>query len=351
MSRLLLPAFVLSVAASSPVFAQQWAEKMFNKLEHNFGTVARGSDTVYRFEVTNLYKQDMHITGVRSSCGCTTPSIENPDIKSHEKAYIVARFNTSSHLGRKGATLTVSFGAPHPAEVQVRVHGYIRGDVQIDPGLVQLGTVDEGTSKEQIVRVNYQGQQAWQITDVTNDNDYFEVEVKSANRHYGRVDYDLLVRLKDDVPPGYIKDQIMLVTNDPNTESRRIPLVIEGRVVPEISVTPSSVYLGELKMGESVTKKLVVRGKTPFRIIGIDCGGNQCFSFKKDDTAKTIHLVEVTFQPQKALGKMQQSITIRTEGSKTSTASCLISANVLPGQQQTTTAFRGVEKLADAVID
>ena len=49
---------------------------MFSVTDHNFGTVARGADTVFKFEVTNPYKQDMILTGVRSSCGCTSPTLE-----------------------------------------------------------------------------------------------------------------------------------------------------------------------------------------------------------------------------------------------------------------------------------
>src|SRR5262245_45815601 len=77
---------VMLLASTAGVSAQEWAEKMFNKTDHDFGTVARGADTVYRFEITNIYKQDMHVTGVRSSCGCTSPTVENPIVKTHEKA-------------------------------------------------------------------------------------------------------------------------------------------------------------------------------------------------------------------------------------------------------------------------
>ncbi len=342
MLRPLVSASVLAVLLSAPALGQQWAEKMFNKREHGFGTVARGSDTVYRFEVTNLYKEDIEITNVRSSCGCTQPSIENPVIKTYQKGYVVARFNTSgTHLGNKGATVTVSLRSSkgHRAEVQVRVHGYIRSDLVFEPGAVRLGTVDEGTTKEQLVRVNYLGGQSWRINDVTNDNDYFEVELREAGRGGGRVAYDLLVRLKDTVPAGYLKDQITLVTNDRFGQKQRVPLSVEGRIIPEISVTPESLFLGQMTAGQPVTKKLVVRGKTPFRIVSIDCGGDQCFSFKKSDEMKVLHLVEVTYTPQTAIGKMQQKVTIRTEGARNSTASCLVSADVIG--DATTTGYRG----------
>ena len=55
--------------------AQEWAQKMFSVTSHNFGTVAKGSKAEYRFTFRNLYKEDVHVSGVRTSCGCTTPTV------------------------------------------------------------------------------------------------------------------------------------------------------------------------------------------------------------------------------------------------------------------------------------
>ena len=295
-----------------PASAQEWAEKMFNKVEHDFGTVARGADTVYKFEVTNLYKQTMKITRVRSSCGCTSPTVENGTIKTYEKAYIVAKFNTRTFTGRHGATLTISFAPPYSAEVQVRVHGNIRRDVVFSPGAIAFSNVDEGEIREQAVTVSYAGRANWSIVDVTNDNDHFEVELSEISRSTGKASYRLLVRLKDDVPTGYFKDQLTVVTNDQRAESQRIPLYVEGRIVPEISVTPKKLVLGDVVAGESITRKIVVRGKKPFRIVEVNCG-DDCFSFKTKDQSNVLHLVEITYVPRANSGEVMVPVQITTD--------------------------------------
>ena len=305
----------LAVAAQfalAPVFAQEWAEKMFNKLEHDFGAVARGAETVYRFEITNIYKQPMNIVGVMSSCGCTSPTIENKTINTYEKAYLVAKFNTHTFVGLHGATLTVTFGPPYPAEVQVRVHGNIRGDVVFTPGAIEFGKVDEGEVREQQINVSYAGRADWRIMDVTNDNDYFEVELEEAPRTYGKVAYNLVVRLKDNVPVGFIKDQLTVVTNDRRADSQRIPLFVAAQIVPEISVTPETLVLGNVRPGEPVTKKVVVRGKKPFRILDVNCGDN-CFTFHTDQESKPLHLVEITYRPGDQPGPVKVPVTITTD--------------------------------------
>ncbi|MCG8451405.1 MAG: DUF1573 domain-containing protein [Pirellulales bacterium] len=337
MMRLLIVSLIFWTSfLADQLAAQDWAEKMFSKREHNFGTVARGADTVYRFEITNLYKQPMHITGVRSSCGCTTPTIENSTIKTHEKAYVVAKFNTRTFTGFHGATLTVSFGPPYRAEVQVRVHGNIRGDVVFSPGAVQFGNVDEGVPSNRTLTVTYAGRQNWRIVDVTNDNDHFEVELKELSRGAGKVSYNLLVRLKDNVPAGYVKDQLTVVTNDSRRESQRIPLFVEGRVVPEISITPENLVLGDVAPGSTLTRKVVVRGKNPFRIVDVNCG-DDCFTFNTGNDSKTLHLVEVIFRPDAKPGTVRVPVRILTDRGGSRGATLTVSANVLQPTRPSTT--------------
>ena len=73
-------------ARCGPRSAQEWATKMFSVTSHNFGTVAKGSKTEYRFVFRNIYKEDLHVVGVRTSCGCTSPEVTKRDLKTHETA-------------------------------------------------------------------------------------------------------------------------------------------------------------------------------------------------------------------------------------------------------------------------
>lgn len=345
MLRTLIAAIVAAQFVAAPAFAQEWAEKMFNKLEHDFGTVARGSDTVYRFEITNIYKQPMKILGVRSSCGCTSPSIENNTINTYEKAYLVAKFNThTTFVGLHGATLTVTFGAPFPAEVQVRVHGNIRGDVVFTPGAIEFGKVDQGEVREQRINVSYAGRADWKIVDITNDNDYFEVEMDEGPRTPGRVNYNLLVRLKENVPVGFIKDQLTVVTNDLRADSQRIPLFVGGHIVPEISVTPETLVLGNVKAGEPVTKKVVVRGKKPFKILDVNCGDN-CFTFNTDQESKALHLVEITYRPGDQPGPVKVPVTITTDRPNRKAALTVSAEVIAPAGPPATQAEAGKQSV------
>ena len=129
-----------------------------------------GADTVFRFPVQNRYKQDIEIVNVRSSCGCTAPTIENKLLKTGDVGYIVATFNTRTFTGRHGATLTVEVkwndnGILRRGETQLRVDGTILDDVVFNPGAVKFENVDQGAKAEQRVTVS-SGRPNWKITDV-----------------------------------------------------------------------------------------------------------------------------------------------------------------------------------------
>ena len=160
------------------------------------------------------------------------------------------------------------------------------------------------------MRVTYAGRSDWKITDVRGASDALEVELTQTQRYSGRVAYDLLVRLKDSAAAGYFNEQLVLVTND--EQNPRIPIHVDGRIVPQISVAPESLLFGDVTHGEQVSKKIMVRGKKPFKIVSIKCDDDS-FEFKTDDQSSDRHIVEVVFNAKKDPGKVKETIHIATD--------------------------------------
>jgi len=313
------------VVAAEVAQAQDWAQKMFSVTSHNFGTVARGSKTEFRFTFRNLYKEDVHVVGVRTSCGCTSPEVTKRDLKTHETGDILAKFNTRTFLGQHGATLTVTFDKPFFAEVQLRVAGNIRGDVTFDPPFVDLGNVDLGKGASRSVRVTHVGSTPWEIKDVRSANPNFEVHLSPPTHAPTQSAYDLNVRLKPETPAGYVRGQLILVTNDPR--AAQIPMDVEGRVVAEVTVSPLLLALGAVQPGSSVTKNVVVRANRPFCVTGVSCSDG-CLSCPTKDDPATVHILPVTFQAGDATGKVERQLKIATDLGEGAVPSVTVQATV-----------------------
>jgi hypothetical protein len=303
-------ALALLVLGGDVAWGQEWAKKMFPVTSHNFGTVAKGSKTEYRFVFRNIYKEDVHVVGVRTSCGCTSPEVTVRDLKTHETSEIVAKFNTRTFLGQHGATLTVTFDKPFHAEVQLRVAGNIRGDVTFDPPFIDLGNVDLGKGAERMIRVTRVGGTPWEIKDVRSANANFEVALSKPTVGAAQTTYDLTMRLKTDAPAGYVKGQLILVTNDPR--ATQIPMDVEGRVVADVTVSPQLLSLGAVPPGGTVTKNVVVRANRPFCVTGISCPDG-CLSCEPKTIAATVHILPVTFTAGDTAGKVERQLKIATD--------------------------------------
>ena len=292
-----LAVLLVSLLIAQEGRSQEWAKKMFKMHSHDFGTVARGTDQSFAFEITNLYEEDVHISRVRSTCGCTDARTTKKTLKTFEKGKIVATFNTKSYLGHRSATITVVIDKPFQAEVQLNVVGTIRGDIVIEPGDAQLGDVDQGAGKEIKVSILHSGNSSWEILDVRSANAHFEVELNETKRIAGRVAYDMTVRLKPNCPAGYVQDHLTLVTNDSRLKTVTVP--VHGRVVPALTVSPASLFMGVLEPGQTVTKRLIVRAKSPFTVSDIRCP-NDCIEIDTPEGEKKLHFVPVTFTAPRA---------------------------------------------------
>ena len=91
-----------------------------------------------------------------------------------------------------------------------------------------------------------------------------------------------------------------------------MPLAVEGRVVPNLTVSPSSLFMGIVQPGQKVTKSLVVKGTRPFRVLSIACE-DKAFKFAPtSEETKTVHVIPVTFVAGNTEGKVTKTIRIVT---------------------------------------
>ena len=300
---------------------------MFTDTTHDFGNVARGSKAEFHFKFKNIYEEPAHVASVRSSCGCTSAKIVKPDLKTWDTGDIVATLNTAAFLGVHTATITVEFDKPFHAEVQLQVQGNIHSDVTMQPGLVQLDSINSGQAAEKKVSITHTGRSDWTISDVRSANTNFEVEVNETARSFSTVSYDLVVRLKPSAPIGYINDQLFLVTNDPTTP--QIPVDVEGRVVADVEARPSPLALGNLTPGQAVQTRLVVvsHSKRPFKVVGLVC--DDCITCKLPEEASDHQIIPITFTAGKEPGKVTKTIKIKTDLGENAVADVTCQATVV----------------------
>ncbi|EMI20829.1 secreted protein containing DUF1573 [Rhodopirellula maiorica SM1] len=317
--------FTVSTLASRSAQSQDWSQKVFPVKAHDFGTVAVAAKTEFRFPVHNPYSQPLHIQSVRASCGCTTPIIENQYVQPGETGAILARFNTGTFRGKRGATLTVVVDQPFYAETRLVVDGYIRSDMVFHPGEISFGRTTQGETASKTTKILYAGRSDWAVTDVVSNKSWLLPTFKQISRGSGRVDYEITVAIKEDAPQGFFQDEVTVVTNDRSMP--RVPLRVSGQVESLLSISPQSIALGSVKPGQTISKRLVIRSQEPVMIDSIECEGWDV-KFERPTAESTTFLLDVSFTPTEAAGSDRKPVVISTSGTKSVQAKALLTADV-----------------------
>ncbi|MFQ3650875.1 MAG: DUF1573 domain-containing protein [Gemmataceae bacterium] len=309
MTRTLGVLIALSLVPTLAPAQTQWAEKMFTKgRTHDFGTVPRGAQLTHSFEITNPYAVEMHITEVKSGCGCVTARATKTVLQPRETGAIEVRMDGTRYVGPKTVGIRVTVGPRYISSAELRVTANGRTDVVFNPGQVSFGTVTAGETPTKSVMMEYAGTLDWKVNEIITKDMPYEVVVKEAYRRPGQVGYQVSVTLKKDAPVGLLRHELLVKTNDP--ASPTVPLLVEGQVMSSLSVQPSSLSLGVMKVGDPLIRRVLVRGASAFKITEVKADGVEVEGGLPDKEAST-HFVTLKLKASTA-GAFRRQIQIKT---------------------------------------
>lgn len=97
---------------------------VFAEREHNYGTIQKGGDGNCSFTFTNVGDEPLILSGVRASCGCTTPKWTQKPVMPGKAGEIGVRYNTNN-VGGFTKTVTITSNAVNEPRVVVKIKGNV----------------------------------------------------------------------------------------------------------------------------------------------------------------------------------------------------------------------------------
>jgi hypothetical protein len=89
------PALVAACAAAP-------GEIALNTAEFDFGTIPNNKPVSQAFQVRNVGRGELEITGVSTSCGCTTAEIDDHELAPGQAANLKISYDPQAHGGATG---------------------------------------------------------------------------------------------------------------------------------------------------------------------------------------------------------------------------------------------------------
>lgn len=309
---LVLTAF-LGTAAAAAGQTPEWANKLFAKggTTHNFGNVPRGAVLSHEFTMTNIYAVPLEIIGTRVSCGCVTVKPATMVLQPKESTTVEVTMDGRRFTGPKTVNIFISVGPQYTSTATLQVSANSRADIVFNPGQVNFGVVPSGQTPTQIIDVEYAGQLDWRVKGIAEHTLPIDVKIEELYRRPGpitQVGYRLSLTLKSTAPAGSNRWELLLQTND--NASPTVPMLVEATVQAALSVVPSPLHLSGVSAGQEVTKKVLVRGSKPFRILAVD-GQGEGLTVEVPTVAATVHVVTVRWKAQ--AGDLHRELRFRTD--------------------------------------
>jgi hypothetical protein len=311
MRKELLTLAALSLGAGTASAQQGWAEKMFTHgVTHDFGSVAFGAQLRHSFTITNIYAVRMEITSVKIGCGCVAAEPLKRVLESRESTEIEVRMDTRRFKGPKTVGIRVSVGPEFISSAELRVSATSRPDIVFNPGEVNFGTVVRGGAPSQTIDVEYAGALDWRVSEAAAKDMPLDVSLKELYRRPGQVGYQIRVTLKPDAPPGPIKGDVFLKTNDP--ASPMVAILVEANVQSPLTVSPATLVLGTVKVGDTLTRRVVVRGSRSFLIRSAQSTGEGITPDALPVTPATVQIITFKCRFDKP-GELKRQLKIKTD--------------------------------------
>jgi hypothetical protein len=325
----LMATVLLSQTAAAQTTA--WADKLFGgATTHDFGVVPRGAQLKHTFKMTNIYKEPLEITQLRASCTCVSAKASTSVLQPNESATLEVTMDGRQFSGPKSVRIFVSVGPKYVSTATLTLVANARQDVVFNPGEVEFGNVPRGQMPTRNIDVEYAGALDWKVVEIVKSAAApFDLKVEELPRLVGqatRRGYRLFATIKADAAPGPFKQEIILKTNDP--ASPVLTFNITGTVQATLTVSPPSLTVSGLRVGESQTKKVVIRSDRPFRIKAIDGLGDGVTAEAPPDRTDTTIILTVTIAPTKA-GELRRQLTVRTDLEKEN-ATITVQGDVAP---------------------
>lgn len=304
-----------------------WADKMFDELSKDFGSVPRGPMLKHYFKVTNNTKETGH-------------DLQRPGVvRLHQRDRPQVVFETrqgNAHLRHDGHDPVRR--SQDRDDFRAVFHAQFRGSAALGPGQRPQrfrrcprysgdGFDQARQQPKHAVVVTFYGMPDTKITEVKTESNYIQTEVKAIKTEGGEAAFELKASLRSDTPTGKWYSDVWLKTNNPSIPQLRVPLTVE--VESALSVSPDLVSIGQLKVEAESERRVVIRGAQPFKITEIE-GTDDVLSVKDStEEAKPIHVLTVKFKPT-ASGELKRKIKVKTDLKEENVIDFQVTATVMP---------------------
>lgn len=327
---------------------QAQAVIQFDKDTHNFGEILEENGPVkFKFEFTNMGTAPLIVSGVKASCGCTTPGWTREPVLPGKRGFIEAQYNPQNRPGSFRKSLTVSSNnsggnkviyiqgnvTPKPRSLAETLPTKI-GNMKIRTRTFNLGHMTNNNTSSKSFDVYNDGDQPFSIVNV-DAPDFVTVSFIPESiqpKGSGKIVVTYDPAKKSEL--GYVRDKLTVTTNEADMPVKKLNVIAtikeyfppmspeELAQAPQMRFEKTVIEFGSVSAGEPVSGEFTFtnNGKKPLNIreVKTNCDCTKSKLSGNDIAPGATGRISVTFNTDGRKGVQHQQVTVFSNDPKRS---------------------------------
>ena len=305
---------VLVISKSPQTDTGEHPNAQTDEVLYDFGYAGHQQIITHVFKLKNVGNQPLVIHEVESSCACTAVLLSKKTVLPGATAEIEAKFETQYRRGRQTASIKVRTNDTDTSVMYFTITGVVAGLARVVPNNLHLKNVGNQEEIHKTIEIYDPGDRRLKVKSVKSSSPYITAKIRRIRK--GGLAAKIFVTIKPGFPLGKFEEKLTILTEGyryPHTE-----VLVTGRIVGPLSLTPDQFFIGFVKKGEVARRVSHLRKKGPANLKIQKIESSHRFvtaTFEEIEPGKE-YAIEVTFTaPASETGKSEALIKIHTNDS------------------------------------
>lgn len=301
---------IFNIKKARPAKQKQTPLAFIDAPEYDFGKILGGNKIKHTFTIKNIGRQPLKIISVKGTCTCTASILSQDKILPGKTGDVMAVFTVPYGNKRVRESLHVFTDDPVQNTLTLTLKGEAFTPLRAFPTQLDFGS--QGLPQKSLTKnISLHIKEGVRIRGVRTDSEHLTATLKTKNG----IRY-IEVQLLPTIPVGKFSHHL-LVDYTYNEKQARHKFLAFGKVLGELKVSPTHLFLGVIKETSDVSTTITIssRSTNPFRITSVESDTKDVIPTVKEGESETDYQVIMTLSPKVKPGELTGDVIIYTSSS------------------------------------
>ncbi len=204
---------VLSVLMIASVAYAQPKLEIIGGNSYDWGKVGpKDSPLKTKVKLKNVGNEQLIITNVKPSCGCTTAPLDKDKLAPGETATIDVSFNVGDRAGPNSKTIRISSNDPASSTTIFRLSADVQKEITLSPAYFAFSQMEVGKEESSKISIKNTGKKTLTLSNVTKSPADLKLNISGTKTLKPGETFDIVAKVTP-TAPGYMNCWVKIKTN------------------------------------------------------------------------------------------------------------------------------------------